>query len=395
MIDTKVSSGIQFAELARAAEGLTQWRPLLMGFLSILFAVGLGAVAGVSMFSVGGVVGVLLAGLIGLLALVVFFAGGSAVGVMLMDKARNLPVRSFGDAAMFGMQCIPKFLFLALCLVVAWATFALLASFLYWLCKIPYLGALLAFFIHPVLVLVCAFAFVAVACVVIPLFSPAVWSGLSFRDAIASLLAIAQKRLVHVVLMLIVLYVVVGVVMALILTGLLPALSIMSTIAASVISPFGSYEYGSAGVYMNPMAMLGNLSAGGMSGIAAGTTVLLVAVVALLMQVWLMGVNLLYLQAQDGVDASHASQGLGSMMEGLKQRAKEAKDSAVAAAERAKQAAAERTANVKAANSSSQPSEVESAPTTSEARDLQCPACHQAVQATDLFCGECGHKLPN
>ena len=406
MSDSKASQGIQFAELARATEGLTQWRPLIMGFVSLLLAGGLMAVAGGAVAAMPNMGGIILAGLLWLVAVIVIFGGASAVGIMLMDKARNMPARSFGDAAMFGVLCIPKFLLFMLLLALGAAAFSAVAALLYLLCKIPYLGALLAFFIHPALVLVAAFLIVAVMCVAMPLFAPAVWSGLSFKESLASLISIAQKRLVQVVLMLIGLYMIMLVVMGLLFTGLLPAISGMTAMAMGIIPSYSGY--GSMGVASllsgNVFGLMNAFNSGGMAGAMAGLGVLMTALGALLMQVWLMGLNLLYIQAAEGVDASGAANGIGSVMDDIKQRAKVAKESAVAAAERAKQAAAERAAAARAAQERAQAElqeqraaqalQAQAAEETAKTQAAtQCPSCHSAVQADDAFCGECGSKL--
>ncbi|HEY4664085.1 MAG TPA: zinc ribbon domain-containing protein [Comamonas sp.] len=394
---TKASQGIQFGELARAAEGLTQWRPLVMGFLSLLLAGGLGVGAGAAMVSVRGMGGVILGALIWLIAVIVVFGGASAVGVMLMDKARNVPIRSFGDAAVFGLLCIPKFLLFVILMGLAIAAFGVVAALLYLLCKIPFVGAVLAFFIHPALVLVAAFLVVAVTFVATPLFAPAVWSGLSFKDALASLVAIAQKRLIQVVLMLIVLYVIMWVVTGLLFAGLLPAASGMTSLAAAIIPKYSSLDLGS--IFSGSMyALQRAFGSGAMAGAGAGLMVLMMAVGALLMQVWLMGLNLLYIQAANGVDASQASSELNSVMDDIKNRAKVAKENAVAAAERAKQAAAERAAAARAAQERAKAEHQATLAAQAEAAAAQsvahhCPACQSSVQADDLFCGECGNKL--
>lgn len=403
------SQSIQLGELARATEGLTQWRPLVMGFASLLVAGLIMACAGKVLASMMNIGGMIVAGLLWLVAVIVLFGGVSAVGSMLMDRARNMPVRSFGDAAMFGLLCIPKFLLFAILLAVGAALFAAFAALLYMLCKIPYLGALLAFFIHPALVLVAAFLLVVITFVAMPLFAPAVWSGLSFKEALASLFAIAQKRLVQVVLMLIALYVIMLVVMGLLFAGFLPAASGMTTMAMGIIPSYAGFgAYGMSSLMRGDVfGLMGAFTSGGVAGAMAGLSVLMTAVAALLMQVWLMGLNLLYIQAAEGVDVSQASSGIGHVMGDIAQRAKTAKDSAMAAAERAKQAAVERAAVMKAAQERAQAerqaqlaaqaqaaqaaeNETSAVP---QAAVLQCPACSSSVQASDAFCGECGHRL--
>lgn len=393
---SKASHGVEFGELARATEGLTQWRPMLVGFGSLLLCGVLMGISGAAMAALGNFFGVVLAGLLGLLALVVMFGGFSAVGIMLMDKARNLPARSLTDAMTLGVLCIPRFLLFVLMLAVLTLAVGLVATLLYLLCKIPFLGALLAFFVHPALVLLTAFLMVAVSFVAIPLFAPAVWSGLSFRQAMTSLIAIARKRLVQVVLMLIVLYLVVMVVAGLLMLGLVPATALMSSMAAGILSPSSFFNV--FGMLMNTgmSFMMGRFDLGGgaLAGAMAGMAVLMMVVGALIAQVWIMGFNLMYLQAANGINLSEASQDLGKMMANIKHRAETAKESAVAAAARAQQVAAERAAAARAAHSAAAAAPQSEPPVaTAAVAQLHCPACQALVLPQDAFCCECGHKL--
>ena len=401
---SKASHGIEFGELARATEGLTQWRPMLVGFGSLLLCGVLMAIAGATVAGLGNFFGVVLAGLLGLLALVVMFGGFSAVGIMLMDKARNLPPRSLTDAMTLGVLCIPRFLLFVLMLFVLTLGVGLVAAVLYLLCKVPLLGALLAFFVHPALVLVTAFLMVAVMFVAIPLFAPAVWSGLSFRQAMTSLVAIARKRLVQVVLMLIVLYLIVMVVTGLLFVGLVPATALMSTVAAGILSPSSFVNIFSMLMNAGLSFMMGS-GGGALAGAMAGMAVLLTVVSALIAQVWIMGFNLMYLQAAQGVDLSETSQDLGKVMATIKTGAEAVKESAVAAADRARQVAAERAAAAKAAQSAAASAPPQEAPAAGAvgggvqpdaspvAQQLHCPACQAVAQPQDMFCCECGHRL--
>jgi hypothetical protein len=140
------------------------------------------------MFSaMGAVLGLLL----NLVAVVVILAGTSGVGAMLMDRAQNLPVRGYLDAGLFGLMCIPKFLGfggrsgrLASCWWPPSSTSSARSP-----CWAP-----LAFVAHPLLIVVGAALMVAMVFVVNPLFAPAVWSGLSMKEALVSVVGIASQR---------------------------------------------------------------------------------------------------------------------------------------------------------------------------------------------------------
>lgn len=434
---------IQFAALARAGEGLTQWRPLVMGFITMVLC-GLLTVASQWLASsVGGMAGVLLFGLSMLVVVVVFFSGISAVGVMLMDKAQNITVRGFSDAAFAGLLCVPKFLGLMLLSLIAALLFYLVAAIIYFICKIPVLGAVLAFVAHPVLIVVASVLIVAWMCVIMPLFAPAVWSGLAFKAALASVIGIARSRLVEVVLMQVVLYFIMLVISGLLLMGLLPAAMSLTGMGASVMGVNLAY------LSMMGFGALSNMGAmGSVTGLLLGLGVLLGVVAALLWQVAVMGQNLLYLQANASVDSVQAEAALNGVWNDVRKRAEDAKERAMAAAERAKQMAADKAQEVAAANEArkaaaaeqakvqaalaaereaarlkqeaeqhaqavarmdAEQQEQESAAAAALQVDAQPPAkdvtsdqvseqtsctkCHEPVNQTDAFCGNCGTKL--
>ena len=95
---------IRFGTLARAAEGLTQWRPLLLGFLTLLLT---GVVIWLGQWLAIKVSGI-FALIMMVLAFVVMMAGFSGVGIMLMDKAKEQPVRSFAAAASAGLDPVAR-----------------------------------------------------------------------------------------------------------------------------------------------------------------------------------------------------------------------------------------------------------------------------------------------
>ncbi|MDH0202222.1 zinc ribbon domain-containing protein [Comamonas aquatica] len=435
---------IQFSALARAGEGLTQWRPLAMGFITLVACGLLVFVNQALARGMGGFAGVLLFGLLMLVTAVVFFSGVSAVGVMLMDKAQGIAVRGFADAAYAGLLCVPKFLGLALLALVATLLFYLVAAIIYFVCKIPVLGAVLAFVAHPVLIIAASALIVAWVCVVAPMFAPAVWSGLPFKAALASVIGIARNRLVEVVLMQIVLYIILMVITGLLFMGLLPA-SISLTAMGTGIAAGGAGGMGLEGLmYMGPRALSHMGMSGSVIGLWLGVGVLFCVIFALLGQVAVMGQNLVYLQASASIDSTGEEQALDGVWSDVRKRAEEAKERAKAAAERAKQVAAQKAQEVAAANEARKAAaaeqaqqqaalaaEREAARQAAEAARLQaeqaaaaqqaaqeaqrladaqpaaapqaqeaapaaapnCPSCHGQVGRTDSFCEHCGHKL--
>ena len=419
-----------------------------MGFITLVACGLLVFVSQALARGMGGFAGVLLFGLLMLATAVVFFSGVSAVGVMLMDKAQGIAVRGFADAAYAGLLCVPKFLGLALLALVATLVFYLVAAIIYFVCKIPVLGTVLAFVAHPVLIIAASALIVAWVCVVAPMFAPAVWSGLPFKAALASVIGIARNRLVEVVLMQIVLYVILMVITGLLFMGLLPA-SISLTAMGTGIAGGGVGGMGLGGLmYMGPRALSHMGMSGSVIGLWLGVGVLFCVIFALLGQVAVMGQNLVYLQASASIDSTGEEQALDGVWSDVRKRAEEAKERAKAAAERAKQVAAQKAQEVAAANEARKAAaaeqvqqqaavaaEREAARQAAEAARLQteqaaaeqaaaaqqaaqeaqrladaqpaaapqtqaapvaapsCPSCHGQVGRTDSFCEHCGHKL--
>ncbi|QNN55420.1 zinc ribbon domain-containing protein [Diaphorobacter ruginosibacter] len=330
---------IDFGALTRAGEGLTQWRALGMGFLTALACGVIFWLMQVSMLRMGGAIGGLLTFVLAVLAFVVWVAGASAVGVLLMDKARNVPQRSLSEAAMFGLGSVPKFLLLGIAVVLVSIAFMLVAALIYFICKVPVIGAVLAFVAHPLLVLIASAFIIACVWVVFPLFAPAVWSGLSFRQALASVFAIARNRLVQVVLMMMVLYIILAVIGMLIMSGVFPAAGALTAAATGILGGGGYSAFGGHSAFSPMMGMFSNAS---LAGAMLGMSLLGLLLFALVALVAIMGMNVLYLQASSGLDTAGTESDIEGAFGVMREKAREAADKARAAADRAKQAATER-----------------------------------------------------
>lgn len=111
-----------------------------------------------------------------------------------------------------------------------------------------------------------------------------------------------------------------------------------------------------------------------------GSAVLIAVTVAAMLAVYIMGVNLIYLAACEGLDSADIEGAFNDRLQGVKQKANEVqqrvRERAQEAQDRARQAVAERS--------------TQSATPGSQAK---CPACGAATTANDMFCGECGHKF--
>lgn len=443
---------VSFAPLLRASEGLTQWRPMALGFLTWVVVALLLAVGGFLSSSIGGAAGVGLMGLFGLLAMILIAAGMSGAGILLMDKAKNIAPRSMLDAFLAGLWCIPKFLGFYVVMALVLAALAVVGAIGYFLAKIPGIGPLFFFVLHPVLVIVAAAVLTSLLWVGFPLFTPAVWEGRGFKESLTLVIAVSRQRLVPTVLLFLALYVVVSVIGMVVFGALLPGYFFMSGLATSILG------VGITGNGLAAITALMNGYGGGSSGLVyAGilaTALIFGLAFTLMMQVALMGVNLVYLSATDGLDTADTENALNAGLDEMKRRAREAQEKARLAAEQAQekarqmaeeakerarqraaeqaaaqaaaaeqtaaqaqaaavlaaeqaeqQAAADRsaaeTAAAQAAPPDAPPQEptflAEPAPSTNlppaSAATATCPQCQHTVGYDDMFCGECGHRL--
>jgi hypothetical protein len=357
---------------ARASEGLTHIRGMLVSFLS--FLVG-GAFLALGLYVAGTSPGALARFFLLLCWFIYALVAGtgiSATGIMLLDRARDLPARSLSDALVFGLMCLLKLWLIGLGVFIAGALIMLVPAIVYFVCKIPGIGPVLLFFAHPVLV-VCAGALIFFTSIFATLVVPALWDGDTITQATAKSIAILKERAVTTVLYLLVM----GVVTAIILSSLgaiiLPGYLSMTGLAAGIV---GAKLAGGVSMLTSlPFAMmyLGSAEGGHMVAVALATAVLVMLCIAAALQVQLMGVNLVYLGVSEGVDTAGAESMLKRQLDQAKAKADEAKQRA-AAAERARQAAQQARSAAPAASS-------------------RCPNCNSTFSPEDAFCENCGQKL--
>jgi hypothetical protein len=370
-----------FSSLFRAIGGLRNQRALTAMFSCFATGVllsGLIGLASGSLGFVGSALGVLI-------AFVAIWTGVNAAGVLLMDQAKGVPSRGLVDALVFGLMCIPKVVVLALAFfAVAIAVFIVLAL-VFAVCKIPLLGPLLYVVVFPLSVVVAGVTMWGLfICMFLSL--PAIWEGAAIMSAIAQSLTIVRSRLIETLLLMAFVWFlsfVVGlIVFGVLAMGMVPAASM----SASIIG-------GGFGGMMGAMQGMGMGMGGGGVGhaIAAGigTGVLFAIASTLVSQVYLLGLNLVYLRVTEGLDASATRAALQQKIDEARRRAADVGQTAREAAERARTAAAPTPAPA-ASPVVNAPAPM---PRTAAPAALTCPKCHAAVAAEDVFCEACGHRL--
>jgi hypothetical protein len=450
--ETATSSGLSpdaFSSMFQALNGLRN-RPALIAMVGCMFA-------GVLLFGLftflAARLGYFMAFLGGLAWLVAGATGVSAAGVLLMDQAKDVTLRSVNDAIVQGLKCLPKFILLGLVLIAVALVVFLLLALVFFVCKIPVLGPLLFVAVFPLSVVIAGLTVCGlIVCMLLAL--PAIWEGATITRAIAQALAIARSRLVETLVLLAVVGVlsvlVAFIVFGVLFSGLMPTIGMSASIlggsgVGQMLGMMQGSDFGGGGVGMGGAGYA--LAAGVGAGLLWALAGSLVSLVNLL------GLNLLYLRVTEGLDIDAAETVLISRLDEVKQQAVDVGHKAMQAAERAREQARPSAASTPASASAPAPTGA-SAPTPTGAsapaptgastsvsasaaaggatslapkeaaapppplppsaavaprsaprelpadatmpmmkKALACPQCLSPVAADDVFCGVCGYKM--
>jgi hypothetical protein len=377
---TGVSMGA-FASVFQAVGGLRNRRALLT-LLGCLFS-------GVLVSGLASRMGSLGVVLVPLIFLVAVGTGVNAAGVLLMDQARGVASRGTVDALVHGLMCIPKLIVMGLALLLVEIAVFIVLALVFLICKIPFLGPLLYVVVFPVSVIVVGLTlFGLFLCMVLAL--PAIWEGLTITRAIAQTLAIARTRLIESLLLLAavgLLCMVVGfIVFGILGTGLVPTLGLQGSILGGGLGGLESLAgmvqgYGGGGYAI--AAMVG----GGLLWALAAT---------LIGQVYLLGLNIVYLRVTEGLDTSATHAVLLRGFDDAKRRSAELGNRARAAAARERNPAPQAgtaAAPVPAPQPTAPTGDSAFTRTAPVAVAMACPNCSAACTTDDLFCGVCGQRL--
>ena len=315
-----------FSSLFQAVNGLRNQRALV----ALIGCAVTGVLVAGLLVAMSSALG-MLAGLLAFLVYVVAVGTGvNAAGLLQMDHARGISPRSTVDALVQGLMCIPKLIVLGIALFAVELGVFLVIALLLLLCKIPFLGPLLFAIVFPVSVVVAGITIFGVfLCMVLSL--PAIWQGATIMRALSQTLAIARSRLVEAVLLL----VFVGFLsfaVGLIIFGVLGA-GFLPTIGMSA-SIVGFSGLGGFGSVMGMAQGFGGGGAGHAIAGAIGGLVLWAIAVSLVLQVYLLGLCLVYLRVTEGLDLSATEAALRQKLDEARQRASELGDKARTAAHR-------------------------------------------------------------
>lgn len=340
-----------------------------------------------------------------------FIASGvHAGGLLLMDQAKQVPLRGVTPAIIMGMWCVPKSILLTVGLGLIVLVVYLLIALLFYVCKTPGIGAIFYAAVFPLSIVITGLTFTALVLGAL-LALAAMWEGATISGALIKALTVLRLRLVETVLFFIVISLLAGFVFSFVggvlMTGFLPAVGLSASILGAAPTIFGSFasspmglDGGSVGAY---------LLAGGFGG-----ALLFALTMTVVFQVWLMGINLVFLKGFEGLDGAATEAALQSGLAEARRKAAEMGSKAKLAAEHARTQASQAMEKARAPAAAS--STVASAPSVSISDDqaesaalaatpdrhpgasrssVRCPACSAEVVPEDRFCGACGHRLQN
>ena len=365
-----------FSSLFQAVSGLRNRGALIAMFSCFVTGIVLAALLG-TVLGMLGAFGALLGGLI---SLVVIWTGVNAAGVLLMDQAKGVPPRGVVDALVYGLMCIPKVFVLGIVFFAVALVVFIAIALVYVVCKIPGIGQLLYTVVFPLSVVVAGVTVWGLfVCMFLSL--PAIWEGAGIMSAIAQSLAIVRTRIVETLLLLTFVwflsFIVGMIVFGVLGMGMAPSMSMSAWILGAGGGGFGGLMgamqgFGGGGGY----AIAGGIGSGVLFAIAA----------TLVSQVYLLGLNIVYLRVSEGLDATSTQQALQQKIDEARKRAADMGQKAREAAERARDQARPGVA-APVAQAPVAPAVVAPAPV------LSCPVCSATVTPEDVFCQSCGHRL--
>jgi hypothetical protein len=187
--------------------------------------------------------------LYGLLALVTAFYGGNAAGLLVMDDAKGQPRRSVASALATSLRIAHRLLGALLLIGITYAAAAFVLAVVLLVCRTPVLGPVAFTLVLPATVVVTGLALLAVPTVIVPLAAPAIWDGAGTLQCVGRLFAIARRRLLDVVLMMLFVGLLAGVIGALVMFVVLAGGQTVARLSAAILGPDAPADQLMAGLF--------------------------------------------------------------------------------------------------------------------------------------------------
>jgi hypothetical protein len=375
--------------LLDSIDAIRNWRALLV-LLASLVAAGLLFAIGAQLASVSMVLLLLFA----LLAYIVVFYGANASGMMIMDEVKGHESRPPMAAVMTSLATSHRLILVFLLLGVIYLAAFLVLALVLAVCKIPFLGPVLYAVVFPVSVVVFGVAMFAVPTVIFPLSAPSIWNGAGTMECVSQLLAIARKRLLMVLMLMIAVAFIAGVVAFLIGAILFSGTAVTALLSLPIL---GAGGMGGFGGMMGMMASEGAAMGLGGHAISAmiGGGILFAIAFTLPGMVYLRGACMVYLRAIDGLDLAAEQAAIDDRLAAAKARARDMQAKAQSTAREYASRPAGITPAAVPAHAAARGVPGPAPAVDLDATDalLACPICRAVVSSHDAFCGECGHRL--
>jgi MFS family permease len=318
---------------------------------------GLGAVMGfISFLAVAGVA----------------MVGVNATGILLSDDVWGRPQRGIFDAVLASAFSCHRLLAVLAIEFLLFIVFLLALTLVIFICKVPGLGPVLYAVVMPVGVIATGLIYFALAYIAVPLAAPAIWNGNSVKSTLLMLQAVARKRLLMAVVMMVLL----GLLAALVIGFVWGILALGAVTVFSISGILLDVQGGGLGSIMQ--MFMGGGGSGYAYALGFGCAVLMLVGANPGMLIALKGTSIIYREVSAGLSLEADEAQLNRRMQELKARADQARQQANAAMQQPKPASAPVASAA-----------VALAPVAA----MACPACHGPVTSDDVFCGNCGHKL--
>lgn len=368
--------------LLDSIDAMRNWRAVVLMLITLVAA---GMVMGLGTLLAG--VSYVFVALFALAAYAVVFYGANAVGMMLMDEAQGQPSRPIVDAVLHSLATSHRLLLVYASIGGLYLAALLALALILVVCKIPLLGPLLYAVVFPVAVVLFGVALFALPTVVFPLSAPSVWAGATTRECVSQLIAIARRRLMLVVVLMLAVAFLAGMVALLIGSILFVGVAVTAGVSAPILGNLdgmGNFGMGSAGAHA--------------AAAGFGVSVLFAAAFTLPGLVYLRGASTVYLRALDGLDLASEQADVDAHLEYARHKARAMQGQAQAKAQQVAERARSAAAGAAAPASPTQPADVDADatvvhPASATPAALQCPQCAAAVAPADTYCAACGSPL--
>lgn len=360
------------ASLLGALDAASNWPAFLLlsitFILSLICAVVLGAVTAFFVQK-----SATLAGLFGLIAFLVVAAvtliGLNATGILLADGVWGRTQRSMTNAVLASAFTFHRLLAVLLIEFLCFVAFLIVLALVLVVCKIPGLGPALFALVLPVGAICAGLVFFALVYIGIPMAAPGIWTGATVKRTLLMLQAIARKRLLMAVTMMVLLGILTFFAMAFVWFILSMGTLTVFSMSGVVLGVSGS----GMGGLNNIMSIV---NGGGASGYAyatgfGGALLLLVGANPGVL-IALKGTSIVYREVSAGISLESDEKALDARVQDIKARAEQMRQQAHATA---------------------QHHMTSPLPAASVGSAMACPACGAGITAQDVFCGGCGHKL--